>query len=146
MPNYVYCAFSAVGDQNEIERFRNMMFRTVQPDESTGSTREQIFLDFDAVLPIPPEFQDRGSEVWAAHHWGSKWPGFDVYMKESEEGSLGFQFTTAWNFPTLAFQAIAAEFPGLVFSGSAYEENHEFELMGEFNGANNWGEGKIQWT
>jgi len=77
---------------------------------------------------------------------GTKWPGFDVYMRASEDRSLDFQLTTTWNLSTLEFQAIAAEFPSLVFSGSAHEENHEFELMGESNGANNWGEGKIRWT
>ena len=142
MPNYVYSSFHVKGDRNEIERFKQTMFKTTTSDGSNyidGIDRQEIILDFGAVLPIPSgEGQD-----WCVENWGTKWPGFDVEFGECPDGTLHFQFTTAWDFPTPAFDAIAAEFPSLVFDGSAYEEDHAFELTGQFNGDNSWGPGEL---
>jgi len=69
MPNYVYSAFSAVGDKQEFKLLRMMVFRVVEPDAATGSLRKRILLDSHAVITIPTELKTRGSEGWAAYHW-----------------------------------------------------------------------------
>ena len=146
MPNYVYSTFTVSGPPEEVARFQRKMFITDEGDGASvqsARVRPEIYLNFDAVIPMPEEFKVSGAEAWAVRHWGTKWLAFDVHAVEHEPGKLWFQFTTAWDFPTAAFEAIAAEFPNLLFQGSAYEENHEFELKGQFNGEYPWGPAKL---
>lgn len=148
MPNYVYSAFSATGPEEEVARFKSMMIKANPNAVSLSSNKDDLpdlILDFRAILPMPKDWKDGNEEEWGIEAWGTKWCGFDVNEKTQNDGSLWFQFTTAWDFPTAAFEAIATEFPSLVFNGSAFEENHEFELVGEFNGDDDWGPGKIEW-
>lgn len=147
MPNFVYAAFNVTGPSPDIEHFCCKMFKTISENgvdchDALGGPK--IILDYAEVLPMPPEWED-GIEAWGVEAWGTKWCGFDVEHRMTEDGGLWFQFTSAWSFPEDAFKAIAAEFPSLVFDGSAYEESHEFEFVGEFNGANDWGPGEIEW-
>jgi Ferredoxin-like domain in Api92-like protein len=48
------------------------------------------------------------------------------------DGSLHVQFDTAWSFPWPVMEKIVADFPSLVFDGSAVEPNMEFYI--EFHG------------
>lgn len=145
MPNYVYSAFNVTGDGTERDRFRRLMFRPVPPADTGALPGTETIFDFQAILPMPPEGErQQGYERWASEHWGTKWNAFDLDMQVSED-RIWFQFTTAWDFPTPVFEALAAEFPTLVFAGSSYEDNGGFELLGEFNGADDWGPGKIDW-
>lgn len=149
MPNYVYSAFEVTGPEEEVARFRSMMIKASPHAISRArSTYElpNLILDFRAILPMPKDWKDGNEEEWGIEAWGTKWVGFDVNEQTQNDGSLCFQFTTAWDFPTTAFKAIAVEFPTLVFNGSSFEENHEFELVGEFNGDDDWGPGEIHWT
>ncbi|MBX7489754.1 hypothetical protein K3177_14695 [Qipengyuania sp. GH25] len=148
MPNYVYAAFDVSGEKEEIERFRTKMLKRRNASECSDEDeagRPEIILDFSEVLPMPADWEGGSEEDWNVHAWGTKWVGFDVDEQMCEDGTFWFQFTTAWDFPTRAFEAIAAEFPTLLFSGSAYEENHEFEMAGDFNGETEWGEGELRW-
>lgn len=141
MPNFVYSTFTVTGPPDELVRFKDKMFIVYEGDRADTSSsrlRPEIYLNFDAVLPMPEEFKATGAEGWAVSNWGTKWLGFDVDFAEREPGKIWFQFTTAWNFPDAAFEAIAAEFPDLVFTGTAYEENYEFKLKGQFNGDKTW--------
>lgn len=142
MPNFVYSTFTVAGPPEEVARFKDKMFIVHENDRTVTSSsrlRPEIYLNFDAVLPVPEEFKASGAEGWAVRNWGTKWLAFDVEIAEREPGKLWFQFTTAWNFPDAAFEAIAAEFSDLVFTGTAYEENYEFRLKGQFNGDEAWG-------
>ncbi|WP_296722371.1 hypothetical protein [Erythrobacter sp.] len=115
-----------------------------ETDKSIRSTsRRDLILDFDAVIPMPEDQKVAGGAHWAVENWGTKWSGFDVEIKDIDAETLWFQFTTAWDFPTPAFVAIAAEFPLLTFSGTAFEENHEFELAGDFNGPRPWAPARL---
>lgn len=142
MPNWVYSTFTVTGPADEISRFRNTMIRLEEPDPDHPEQieRHRRILDFGAVIPCPSECEDGVSEQWAVKHWGTKWPGLDVDVRTIDDTTLWFQFSSPWDFPTLAFKAIAKEFPLLKFSGSAYEENHYFKLKGDFNGPNAWKE------
>jgi len=101
-------------------------------------------MDFGAIIPPPDSMKDGVHEWWAVENWGTKWTGFDVDVSDYPDGSLHFQFTTAWDFPTPVLEAIAAEFPDLVFDGSSYEEDNAFQYTGQFNGDNSWGPGEIE--
>ncbi|RSY79346.1 hypothetical protein DAH66_17425 [Sphingomonas koreensis] len=145
MPNYVYSGFTVAGDRSELDRFRRMMFRPVTEADTGALPRTEMIFDFNGIIPMPPEGERQGYERWATEHWGTKWNAFDLDTQVSED-LIWFQFTTAWDFPTPVFEALAAEFPALVFAGSSYEDNGAFELLGEFNGANDWGPGEIEWA
>lgn len=143
MPNYVYSGFNVTGDATELKRFTDLMFRpVVAADNALPGTK--LMFDFGRIIPVPDNLPDTGFYDWAVEQWGVVWSAIDLDCRFDDD-NVWFQFTTAWDFPTPVFEALAAEFPGLVFAGSAYEESHEFELVGEFNGANDWGPGKIDW-
>ncbi|MEL7691481.1 hypothetical protein [Citromicrobium bathyomarinum] len=147
MPNYVYSGFHVTGEREEIDRFAKLMFKTV-PTVETEYTKPlrpfETIMDFGAIIPPPDSMKNGIHEWWAVENWGTKWTGFDVDVWDYPDGSLHFQFTTAWDFPTPVLEAIAAEFPALVFDGSAYEEDNAFQYTGQFNGDNSWGPGQIE--
>lgn len=149
MPNYVYSAFHVTGKREEIERFSKRMFKTI-PTVETEYYKPllpfETIMDFGAIIPPPDSMIDGVLESWAVENWGTKWPGSDVDVTTDPDGSLYFQFTTPWDFPTPVFEAIAAEFPGLVFEGSSYEEDDAFQYTGQINGDNSWGPGKIEFS
>lgn len=146
MPNYVYSSFHVTGKREEIDRFSNMMFKTI-PTVETEYFKPifpfQKIMNFGAIIPPPDEMKEGVCEGWANANWGTKWTGFDVEVSEEDDGSLRFQFTTAWDFPTPVFEAIAAEFPDLIFDGISYEESDAFQYTGQINGDNSWGPGEI---
>lgn len=141
MPNYVYAAFNVTGDRAELKRFAYTMFRPVTDADTGALARTKFIFDYNRIIPLPADADIH----LAVDQWGTKWNAFDLDLRV-EEDLVWFQFTAAWDFPTPVFEALAAEFPRLVFAGSAYEENHDFELTGEFNGNDDWGPGKIEWV
>ncbi|ASP31042.1 hypothetical protein CHH26_13010 [Qipengyuania flava] len=123
------------------------MFKTVPTVETDGYKPllpVETIMDFGAIIAPPEHMTDGVDEEWAVENWGTKWTGFDVSVTECESGSIHFQFTTAWDFPTPVFEALAAEFPELVFEGSCYEEGNEFQYAGQFNGDNSWGPADLE--
>jgi hypothetical protein len=52
---------------------------------------------------------------------------------------FSFLFRTAWDFPTPVFEALATEFPNLIFDGFADEEQGELNMAGQWNGDCSWG-------
>lgn len=148
MPNWVCCGFTVTGDADEVDRFRNMMFRPMDPPDhgsGAGLPGGGLVLDFGAIIPMPAEAARRDHEDWAVRNWGTKWNAQNLLVTRSAVGSVTFQFDTAWDFPTPVFEALSREFPALLFSGSAFEDNGAFELVGEFNGSDPWGPGEIEW-
>ena len=163
MPNWVCAGFSVTGDRTELERFRRLMItptgqggsadasapaepsvkggRGAQPPEG-----RRLAFDFNGIVPMPPMGECPDPEAWAAENWGTKWNAQEVDVRIDDPDLVWFQFMTPWTFPARVFEALAREFPTLVLSGSAYEESGEFELVGEFNGKNDWGPGEIGWT
>jgi hypothetical protein len=159
MPNWVHAAFNVSGDRAELERFRRMMIRPVEktePEIDHASYAEEMTIkaalpsrtltfDFNGILPMPGPEGRQPCEVWAIENWGTKWNASNVWVNVENPDNIWFQFSTPWDFPTPVFEALAREFPTLVISGSASEENGEFELVGDFNGDEPWGPGKIDW-
>lgn len=153
MPNWCLIGFHVTGDPAEVDRFRAMMIKE-RMSESEG--KMVPFLDFGAIIPVPPELEEHATERdadfggstpdepdfegWAQEHWGTKWDAQNLTVRPGTPGFCGFQFDTAWTFPLPVFQALAKEFPTLVFSGSAIEDNDAYAYRGEFNGANDWDE------
>ncbi len=139
MPNFVYSSFEVTGDAEELDRFKLMMFKPVPPSapEVRGSLQREMAFDFARIIPAP-DSDEIDLEEWAVLNWGTKWNALDLDWNGVGEQFIRFQFTTAWDFPTPVFRALAAEFPTLVFDGAAYEEGDAFKLEGQFNGSNCW--------
>ena len=47
------------------------------------------------------------------------------------DGSIHVKFDTAWTFPFPIFDQLVADFPTLIFEGSAYEPNVDFYITFE---------------
>jgi hypothetical protein len=76
---------------------------------------------------------------WRSLHWGTDRNAFDADIAENGAGSLRVTFETAWDFPTPIFEKLVAEFPTLIFEGSAEEPNTEMYIS--FRGCN----GEFRW-
>jgi hypothetical protein len=76
---------------------------------------------------------------WRSLHWGTDRNAFDVDIADNGDGSLRVTFETAWDFPTPIFEKLVAEFPTLIFEGSAEEPNTEMYIS--FQGCN----GQFRW-
>lgn len=74
---------------------------------------------------------------------GTKWNAQHLQLHVGD-GFVRFQFDTPWNFPLPVFEALAEEFPNLVFSGSAYEDNGALAFRGQFNGNGSWRPVKVE--
>lgn len=148
MTVWVFSGFTITGNNEEIDRFRSKMFKTVRhpyDEHSTTPPEFGVILDFNGIIPAPQNLPQLELENWRLEHWGTSWNACHLELLSEADGKLGFQFETAWDFPLPVFRALAKEFPDLVFSGSAFEQGHEFEYLGEFNGKNSWGPGRINW-
>lgn len=143
-----YAGFNIDGDLEEIERFKKMMFRSF--DEAKGGygpfmdSGEDVIIDFTAICPkLTAE-----REALERCHPGAYAPdyrGYHVDHADYDDGTFWFQFTIDGEVPVKLFEAIAAEFPSLLFSGSAYDEPGGEEFAGTFNGDEPWGPAKLSW-
>ena len=68
---------------------------------------------------------------WSVEHWGTKWNARYAEVTENGDGSVHVQFDTAWTFPFPIFEKVAADFPTLIFEGSAQEPNMDIYLAFE---------------
>jgi hypothetical protein len=68
---------------------------------------------------------------WSVEHWGTKWNSCYAQVTENGDGSVHVQFDTAWTFPFPIFEKVAADFPTLIFEGSAQEPNMDIYLAFE---------------
>ena len=76
---------------------------------------------------------------WSCEYWGTKWNACDAEVWSNPGGSLPGQCDTAWTFPFPVMEKLVAEFPMLVFAGSAVEPGVGFSLT--FDG----GDGEFSW-
>jgi len=148
MANWMCSGFIVTGDPAEVGRFKSLMFRRqtdVELAEDLDPLGKGLKFDFNGIIPMPAEEALSNYEGWALRNWGSNLNAEMLCVSSEKEGEMRFMFDTPWNFPTPVFEALADEFPGLVFRGTAYEENGDYELKGQFNGADDWGPGKTDW-
>lgn len=144
-----YAGFNVSGDSKEIKRFKEKLFRSFDDEaQDYGPYCENswdLIIDFTAICPKLTArriaLEQRCPAVYSPEH-----RGYDVDRTDCEDGSFWFQFTIDSDFPAALFEAIAVEFPTLLFSGSAYEDTHEFEYAGEFNGDHPWCRSKLDWV
>ena len=147
MPNWVHSGFEVTGAPAEVARFKSMMFRPItETDRIFDPHGQGIALDFNGIIPMPPEDALSNYVGWASLNWGVDRNADNLTIHSDEEDRISFQFDTPWEFPMPVFEALATAFPGLVFSGTAFEDRDGFEWKGEFNGANDWGPGEIEWV
>lgn len=147
--SYFYVGFNVEGDADEIKRFKGMMFRTF--DESKNvygpfvDSKQTAIIDFTAICPKLTAEREALERRYPGAY-SPEYLGYDVDYSDYPDGTFWFQFTIDGDFPTALFEAIAAEFPTLVFSGSAYSDYTEPEIIqyiGTFNGDTPWGPGEI---
>jgi len=143
MPKWVMSTFEVTGEPEEIDRFRALMFAQEPPPPAGAAARflgctAGTNLDFTGIIPAPVANGADDFEEWALSHWGTFWNARNSRIREHDGGRLLFDFDTAWDFPAPVFKALAIEFPTLVFTGSAHEEQHGFEYQGQFNGNRSW--------
>jgi hypothetical protein len=113
------------GTEEELARFKQACIRVV-----VEGRPEQ--LDFEAVVPIPPDMIDDEGRVprdWVCEHWGTKWNADDFHMKDSL-GCIEMHFDTAWSPPVPIYTRLAEMFPGLEAEIEGYEVNMEFAFKG----------------
>ena len=65
------------------------------------SSLPDTFLDFEKIIPVPPEAKDNWCE-WTNEHWGCRGNSYDGYV--SDEG-IGFE--TPWSPPIGVIVALA---------------------------------------
>ncbi|WP_296722369.1 hypothetical protein [Erythrobacter sp.] len=143
-----YAAFNVEGDPNEIQRFKRMVFRSFDEDKKRYGPfidgDQCAIIDFTAICPrltIKREALER-------RYPGAYSPdylGYHVDHADYEPEHFWFQFTIDGEIPVKLFEDIAAEFPTLLFSGSAYDEPGGREFSGTFNGDEPWGPAKLEW-
>jgi hypothetical protein len=153
MPNYVTCGFFVTGNPQELERFQTRMIVEVpvspfEPDDlgqlfpsaaAAAGIASMVTFDFNGIIPMLPGLTHLEQKRWAVENWGTKWNAQDYILVGASDLYFSCVFCTAWDFPTPVFEALATEFPNLIFDGFAYEEQGEFNLAGQWNGDCSWG-------
>jgi hypothetical protein len=100
--------------------------------EANITTLEQLKDDLESKYPDLRATADRwkanmekygvgGWFDWSCEYWGAKWNASDAEIWNNPEGSLHVQFDTAWSLPFPVMEKLVAEFPMLIFEGSAVE-------------------------
>lgn len=59
---------------------------------------------------------------WNNRNWGTKWEACDSEITSESEGSVTYEFRTAWGVPEPVFREMAKQYPNLEFSFRSIEE------------------------
>ena len=111
MPNWCENILEVTGPPAEVKRFRR-------------ETRGQDELDFETILPTPPEMlnttSNTGMPEWynwrtSSAGWGTKW-GVDIDGLDEAEGEVVYRFESAWSPPEAIVFQLGAMYPALRFS------------------------------
>jgi len=68
---------------------------------------------------------------WSIANWNTKWNACYPEVTELDDGSVHVKFDTAWTFPFPIFERVVADFPTLIFEGSAQEPNTDIYISFE---------------
>lgn len=106
MPNWCDNILTVTGSDAELDRFMS---------ETTG----QGELDFEMILPTPPDMMDKGRDGWwdwrvSMAGWGTKWSA-DLHDIGRSPGKVEFDFHSAWSPPEGIIRQLGAMYPGLRF-------------------------------
>lgn len=132
------------GPAAEIERFQTTCLRPQRNEEP-----EDVSLDFEALIPMPPEItatlddksdtaryralEATGSDNWfdwRYSQWGVKWNAAHLAILNAEPELLDLTFDTPWNSPEPIFHALAAQYPQLKGFALGTDPAMEWSLFG----------------
>ena len=126
MPNWVDNTLRISGAKSDLEKVRaqlengldegNFLWNIVHPSE-------EEMADYKAVIGANGKTigDPTGWYYWNISHWGTKWDGSDISVKQDEEGVCYF-FNTAWSPPTIAMVTLSEQFPEIELSLRFIEE------------------------
>ena len=116
MPNWCNNRLMIYGPEAEIKRFKETA--TGYSPWSANEEQKRSVLNFDSLLPIPPEILAAGYEAgyeWELKHWGCKWGAETPELVEGWEGHLEYAFATAWSPPVPLLAKLGPQWPSLTF-------------------------------
>jgi hypothetical protein len=148
LTDHMYIGLTVTGPTDEVTRFRD----AVRGRDENG---EAIIIDFSRLIPIPqgitdplrPQIQTDHDHVsyspsWCERNWGASSNALSTELLEDSAGTLSVQFDTVGDFPDAVVVRMVADFPGLAFEGSAFENVEQFYMTFEGRSGNfTWQEG-----
>jgi hypothetical protein len=66
---------------------------------------------------------------WSCENWNTKWNACDAELTENRDGSIQFNFDTAWSFAYPIFEKLVADFQMLDFEGRHRSRTWECSLF-----------------
>jgi len=133
MPNHVPNVVSVFGPIDDLLRFQEECFSP--KDDGV------LALDFNKVIPMPPDVAESSSEIagamplwytWSVENWGTKWNSYQASnpMFHSPEGVpqaiMSFRFWTAWSPPIPIYEALKVKYPSLIMDVQYVDEGGGF--------------------
>lgn len=163
MPNWVYNNLSIVGSEEEVQKVKRQLGRSIQKryaDEKETRYTNPIISFWNIVSPPPNKIDEYfGTHGYADgkkqgeteynwynfnnREWGTKW---DIAVSDDEKYSdtsletnsatlIAYRFNTAWSPPISAFDTLAQQYPNL-------EITLEWEEEQGFGGTYVWIDGE----
>jgi hypothetical protein len=148
MTYHMYIGLTVTDPTEELTNCRE----AVRGQDENG---DALTIDFSRVIPISKEItnpftpeiriddhQVKYSPSWCGRNWGASSNALSTEVLEDSAGTLSVQFDTVGDFPDAVIETMVANFPGLAFDGSAFENAEEFYMTFEGrNGQFTWQEG-----
>lgn len=135
MPNWTENRLTVEGDPSLLRAFVEAV-----RGPSRKEDEEPEALDFEQHVPTPPELladdyvpRDGLPDwyTWRRKHWGTKWNAmWPTREGEPDDGSVTYQFSTAWAPPDAWLHRVAAAHPQLTFQHEYVEEMAQFAGRG----------------
>jgi hypothetical protein len=149
MPNWTYNQLTVEGEQDELDRFTDLI-------KYTDDDGEEVISILRTLVPCPAELEDTtkgwlGSDdseaqhnleeqqqrniekyghptwyEWNHENWGCKWSDNNTQLTVDRFGALDITFETPWSPPVAGFITISKLFPSLRFVLSFTEEGNFF--------------------
>ena len=116
MPNETWNRLVIEGPEEDVQRF---VERVVSKDLDYDG--EPYVLDFEAHVPVPPDFTRDDVRVWSVYAWGCLQP-MSAEILERKPGRVVYFLTTAVSAPIPWLEATAQAEPTLSFVHEHMEE------------------------
>lgn len=128
MPNWCNNKLTIIGDKNELEQVKPLLFK------------ENGEFSFECSVPSPTGEYDWYS--WNCENWGTKWDAGNVYHTEITDTQIEVFFDTAWSPPENWFYGLCNKIEskdvhiemlyeewGMWFAGSFVREKGNLGIM-----------------
>jgi hypothetical protein len=162
MPNWVYNYITVTGTQENVDKFKDHIFKKPErfiTDEEWNEHQRRF--SFHSFITPSEEITDdeyngtngwsEGERVgdtagnwynWNIANWGCKWDARTPYITENSSESIDIAFETPWGPPDPVFYAMAKQYPDLTFEVRWEEEQgfgaELFGVDGEFSLVKEW--------